>query len=148
MASPNQRSIVPSQHGTTEDRAPCGPRHAQGLAAGTVGAVCELIAAKVRTSNKKQRHLSTGEAIRLLEEVRPRDPGWLRPGAERPLDQDDREPVSAAVGLRPYQSPAATGRGPLQAEHSNECWQFDLSPSDLKAVKEPSWVRPRSAPPR
>src|SRR5690348_18509627 len=30
---------------------------------------CELIAAlKVRTSNKKARHLSTGEAIRLIEE--------------------------------------------------------------------------------
>jgi hypothetical protein len=30
---------------------------------------CELIAAlKVRTSNKKGRHLSTGEAIRLIEE--------------------------------------------------------------------------------
>jgi len=30
---------------------------------------CELIAAiKVRTSNKKRRHLSTAEAIRLLDE--------------------------------------------------------------------------------
>ncbi len=30
---------------------------------------CEVVAAlKVRTSNKKGRHLSTGEAIRLLEE--------------------------------------------------------------------------------
>jgi hypothetical protein len=30
---------------------------------------CELIAAlKVRTSNKKGRHLSTGETIRLIEE--------------------------------------------------------------------------------
>jgi hypothetical protein len=38
------------------------------------------------------------------------------------------------VGLRP---PAVR----FQAEHSNDCWQFDLSPSDLKEVKEPSWIR-------
>jgi hypothetical protein len=28
----------------------------------------------------------------------------------------------------------------LPAEHSNDCWQFDLSPSDLKEIKEPSWL--------
>ena len=29
----------------------------------------------------------------------------------------------------------------LQAHpHSNDCWQFDLSPSDLKQVNKPSWV--------
>ena len=37
---------------------------------------CELIAAlKVRTSNKKGRHLSTGEAIRLIEEFGVETPG-------------------------------------------------------------------------
>jgi hypothetical protein len=25
----------------------------------------------------------------------------------------------------------------FQAEHSNDCWQFDLSPSDLKQVPAP-----------
>jgi len=30
----------------------------------------------------------------------------------------------------------------LQARHSNECWQFDLSPSDLKKVKSPAWMDP------
>ena len=42
---------------------------------------CELIAAiKVRTSNKKGRHLSTGEAIRLIEEFGIETPdGRLRP---------------------------------------------------------------------
>ncbi len=28
----------------------------------------------------------------------------------------------------------------FQAEHSNDCWQFDLSPSDLKQVPAPLWV--------
>jgi hypothetical protein len=38
------------------------------LPQGQLERYCELIAAiKVRTSTKKQRHLSTAEAIRLLE---------------------------------------------------------------------------------
>ena len=35
----------------------------------------------------------------------------------------------------------------FQAEHSNDCWQFDLSPSDLKQIKEPPWLRPDRAAP-
>lgn len=30
----------------------------------------------------------------------------------------------------------------FQATQSNECWQFDLSPSDLKKLKHPDWVQP------
>jgi hypothetical protein len=30
----------------------------------------------------------------------------------------------------------------FQAEHSNDCWQFDLSPSDLKHVEAPLWIEP------
>ncbi len=45
---------------------------------------CELIAAiKVRTSNKKGRHLSTGEAIRLIEEFGVETPDGL--SAQTPL---------------------------------------------------------------
>jgi hypothetical protein len=28
----------------------------------------------------------------------------------------------------------------FQAQHSNECWHFDLSASDLKQVKAPLWI--------
>ncbi|MCZ0212041.1 IS481 family transposase, partial [Streptomyces sp. UMAF16] len=28
----------------------------------------------------------------------------------------------------------------FQAEFSNACWQFDMSPSDLKHVEKPLWV--------
>jgi len=28
----------------------------------------------------------------------------------------------------------------FQAEHSNDCWQFDMSPSDLKYIESPEWV--------
>ncbi|QFS50626.1 hypothetical protein [Nostoc sphaeroides] len=30
----------------------------------------------------------------------------------------------------------------FQAEYSNQCWHFDLSPSDLKHVKSPAWIEP------
>lgn len=30
----------------------------------------------------------------------------------------------------------------FQAEHSNDCWQFDLSPSDLKHIDKPDWIDP------
>lgn len=30
----------------------------------------------------------------------------------------------------------------FQAEHSNDCWQFDLSPSDLKHIYKPEWIDP------
>jgi hypothetical protein len=35
----------------------------------------------------------------------------------------------------------------FQAEHSNDCWQFDLSPSDLKQVPAPLWVEKGRGPP-
>jgi hypothetical protein len=35
----------------------------------------------------------------------------------------------------------------FQAEHSNDCWQFDLSPSDLKQVPAPLWVEAGRSPP-
>jgi hypothetical protein len=35
----------------------------------------------------------------------------------------------------------------FQAEFSNACWQFDMSPSDLKQVEAPLWIEPeRGAP--
>jgi hypothetical protein len=104
---------------------------------------CELIAAiKVRTSNKKQRHLSTGEAIRLLEEFGLETPDGF---VQAPKGRLTRTTVNRYLQRWGFdrtsllRQPAAVR---FQAEHSNDCWQFDLSPSDLRAVKEPSWVRP------
>ena len=104
---------------------------------------CELIAAiKVRTSNKKKRHLSTGEAIRLLEEFGLETPDGF---VQAPKGRLTRTTVNRYLQQWGFdrtsllRQPAAVR---FQAEHSNDCWQFDLSPSDLKAVKEPSWVRP------
>src|SRR5271170_7467825 len=103
---------------------------------------CELIAAlKVRTSNKKGRHLSTGEAIRLIEEFGIETPDGL---AKAPKSLLKKTTVNRYLRQWGYdrdtlrRQPAAVR---FQAEHSNDCWQFDLSPSDLKEVKEPLWLQ-------
>lgn len=35
----------------------------------------------------------------------------------------------------------------FQAEHSNDCWQFDMSPSDLKRIDKPEWIDPAKGEP-
>jgi len=102
---------------------------------------CEIIAAlKLRTTNKKGRHLSTARALQLMERhgVETPDglvrlpPGTLtRPTADRYLRQWGYDQA------RLTRVPAAVR---FQARRSNELWQFDLSPSDLKHVLHPLWV--------
>jgi hypothetical protein len=103
---------------------------------------CELIAAiKVRTSNKKGRCLSTNEALRILTEY-----GIETPDGFCKMPAGILSTTTVNRYLRDWGYDRTTlGREPVavrfQAIHSNDCWQFDLSPSDLKEVKEPSWVR-------
>ena len=35
----------------------------------------------------------------------------------------------------------------FQAEYSNDCWQFDMSPSDLKHIDKPTWIDPQKGVP-
>ena len=35
----------------------------------------------------------------------------------------------------------------FQAQYSNELWQFDISPSDLKQIKAPAWIDASKGPP-
>ena len=109
---------------------------------------CELIAAlKLRTTNKKGRHLSTARALELMERHGIETPTGLvrlpsglltRQTADRYLRQwgyDQTHLTRAPVAVR------------FQARRSNELWQFDLSPSDLKQVAAPLWFEPgRGAP--
>jgi hypothetical protein len=104
---------------------------------------CELVAAlKVRTSNKKGRHLSTGEAIRLLEEEGINTPSGYE---KAPFGLLKKATVNRYLKQWGYdhetlrRQPCAVR---FQAEQSNECWHFDLSPSDLKHVKNPAWIEP------
>lgn len=94
---------------------------------------CQIIAAlKMRTSNKKNRHLSNKACINILEQY----------GVET-----EEGLVKAPVGLLKkstisfYLRRFGLGYGSLkleppyvrfQATKSNECWQFDFSPSDFK----------------
>ena len=103
---------------------------------------CELVAAiKLRTSNKQGRCLSTGEAIRLLEEHGMKTPdGYVKP-AKGLLKVST---INRHLKRWGYDRPALARQPPavrFQAEQSNDCWQFDLSPSDLKHINKPSWVR-------
>ena len=109
---------------------------------------CELIAAiKVRTSNKKGRHLSTAESIRLIETFGIETPDGL---TRAPAGTLNKTTVNRYLRQWGYdrttlsRQPAAVR---FQAEQSNECWQFDLSPSDLKHIQKPLWVRHDQKPP-
>ena len=104
---------------------------------------CEIIAAiKIRTSNRKGRHLSTVQAIRLLEEE-----GISTPDGHVTAPAGLLKPTTVNRYLKKWgydrqtlirQPPAVR----FQAEYSNQCWHFDLSPSDLKHVKTPAWIEP------
>lgn len=102
---------------------------------------CELIAAmKIRTSNKKGRHLSTAESIRLLEEHGFETPnGFIQ--AEKELLM--KTTINRYLKQWGYDRQSLMRQLPavrFLAKHSNDCWHFDLSPSDLKHVKAPLWV--------
>jgi len=104
---------------------------------------CEIIAAmKIRSLNKKGRHLSTIRAISILETEGMETPyGYLKltPGLL------NKSTVNHYLKTWDYDLDSLTQPTPavrFQANHSNECWQFDLSPSDLKYLKNPSWVQP------
>ena len=93
---------------------------------------CELIAAlKIRTMNKKGRHISTGRAIEVLEEIGLETPDGLvkpEPGVLK------RSTVDRYLRHWGFDQRRLTRHAPavrFQARYSNECWHFDLSPSDL-----------------
>jgi hypothetical protein len=101
---------------------------------------CELIAAlKIRTRNQKGRHLSTVQAIRLLEEHGVETPeGLVRaPPAVLTRTTVNRHLKQSGFDYVTLTRPPPAVR--FQAPHSNDCWHFDLSPSDLKQVQRPAW---------
>ena len=104
---------------------------------------CELVAAlKLRTTNKQGRHLSTARAIELLEQYGVETPLGLARAPKGVLGKTTVNGYLSRWGLdqpRLTRQPAAVR---FQAEQSNDCWQFDLSPSDLKHVEAPLWHEP------
>lgn len=109
---------------------------------------CEIIAAlKMRTRNKKRRHLSTNRAIELLEDHGVTTPeGHVQP-AKGLLK---RSTVNRWLADWGFDQPRMTRETPatrFEARHSNACWQFDISPSDLKHIAQPAWVDPKRGQP-
>lgn len=109
---------------------------------------CELVAAlKLRTTNKQGRHLSTKRAIELLEDYGVETTLGLVKAPKGALRVPTINHYLAALRLdQPHllrQPPAVR----FQAEHSNDCWQFDMSPSDLKHIEHPAWIDPAKGEP-
>ena len=104
---------------------------------------CEVIAAlKLRTTNRKGRHLSTPRAIELLEGEGIETPDGLLRAPEGLLTRSTVNKYLREWGydhVRMTRAPAAVR---FQARRSNELWQFDLTPSDLKQVEHPLWFEP------
>lgn len=109
---------------------------------------CEIIAAlKIRTMNKNGRHLSTANAIALLERTGVgSDYGFIKVPVGR-LNKATVNRYLQQWGFNPKQVLRDTPAVRFQATYSNECWQFDLSPSDLKHVQEPLWFDPQKGRP-
>lgn len=104
---------------------------------------CEIIAAfKIRTSNKKGRHISTSRAIELLEDYGVDTPnGFVQPHKGLLT----KTTVNRYLKAWGYDTERMTRQPPavrFQADDSNDCWHFDLSPSDLKHINQPAWVEP------
>jgi len=109
---------------------------------------CELIAAlKLRTTNKQGRHLSTGRAIELMENYGVETAQGL---VKAPKGLLHRPTVNRYLSFLRLDQPHLLREPPavrFQAEYSNDCWQFDMSPSDLKHIDQPNWIDPAKGQP-
>lgn len=100
---------------------------------------CQLIAAlKLRTSNKQGRHLSTGSCIKLLETHGvTTHKGLIQP----PTGLLKKATVNRYLQRWQLNYSNLHLQPPIvrfQAAHSNDCWQFDFSSSDLKKLTDRS----------
>ena len=105
--------------------------------------LCEIVAAmKIRTTNRKGRHLSTVRVLELLEKHGVDTPdGFLKlePG------RITASTLNRHLSRLGYDHGRMTREPPavrFQAEQSNAIWHFDMSPSDLKQLKVPPWIDP------
>ena len=94
---------------------------------------CQLIAAlKIRTSNKKGRHLSNKACIKILEDYGVETENGL---VKVPVGLLKKSTISFYLrrfGLDHLSLQVQPPFIRFQAQHSNECWQFDFSHSDFK----------------
>jgi hypothetical protein len=104
---------------------------------------CEIIAAlKLRSTNRKGRHLSTARAIGLMEEHGVETPDGLVKLAPGTLTRPTADRYLRAWGFDYRHLTREPPAVRFQAERANDLWQFDMSPSDLKQVRQPLWIEP------
>ena len=109
---------------------------------------CEVIAAlKIRTTNRKGRHLSTNQAIRLLEE---HGIDTTEGHLQAPEGLLKRATINRYLKQWGYDHHTLLRQPPavrFEATESNQCWHFDLSPSDLKHLQNlPEWASGKGRP--
>ena len=101
----------------------------------------EIVAAlKVRTTNRKGRHLSTQRAIDLLETTGVETPDGLVRAPLGLLKRPTLDRFLRAAGLDYARVVRPMAAVRFQARRANELWHVDMSPSDLKQVRAPLWV--------
>ena len=109
---------------------------------------CEIVAAlKVRTTNRQGRHLSTNRALELLEDHGVHTPdGHVQP-AKGLLKRSTLNRWLRDWGFDQQRISRAAPAVRFEAQNSNACWQFDISPSDLKHIAQPAWIDPKRGQP-
>lgn len=113
------------------------------MPAGEIKRLCEIVAAmKIRTTNRKGRHLSTVRVLELLQEHGVDTPNGFVKLEKGRITASTLNRHLSRLGYdheRMIREPPAVR---FQAEHSNAIWHFDMSPSDLKQLKAPPWIDP------
>lgn len=109
----------------------------------------QIIAAmKLKTRNKKGHHLPTTEALRLLENFGIETTQGLKKPPKGILKKTTVNRYLKKWGYDFLSLNVETASVRFQAKHSNDCWHFDLSPSDLKQLPVwPAWVKSRKSRP-
>lgn len=102
---------------------------------------CEVIAALKCIRNKKGRHMPTSFAIHLLETTGVDTPTGRVKAPPGVLSKSLINRYLKQLGLQIDDLLTEPPSQRFQAEASNDCWQFDISRSDLKELPEiPSWI--------
>jgi hypothetical protein len=111
------------------------------LSKGELDRYCEVVAAlKLRTENKKGHHISTQKAIEIIVHHGVSTPDGF---VKAPPGLLDKSLINRRMKALGYDRKRLGFEPPcvrFQAEWSNQCWQFDMSTSDLKEVEEPAWI--------
>jgi hypothetical protein len=113
------------------------------LPADEIERLCTIVAAmKIRTTNRKGRHLSTVRVLELLETHGVDTPDGFVKLEKGRLTASTLNRHLSRLGYDHQHMIREPPAVRFQAEHSNALWHFDMSPSDLKQLKAPPWIDP------